>query len=119
LSTWFGSELHAARCFNLTLLLVLACMAWRRSRWAICLLPLLLSPQIWYVFAYFNADALPLFLAFVAACIAADEDSGLNRFCDTRERLGASTWIFIAVLGLLLVSKRNYLPLVPILGLWL
>lgn len=119
LSAWFNTDLSAARSFNLALLLGLACLAWHRPRWAIGLSVLLLSPQIWYVFAYFNADAFPLFLAIVAACIVADHHSGLNRYVDDRQRIGIGVWIFILVLGLLLLSKRNYLPIIPVFGLWL
>lgn len=119
LTSWFASDMAAARCFNLALLLGLGCMALRNPRHALCLGVVLLSPQVWYVFSYFNADAFPLTLSLVAACLISHEESGLNRYIDGRQRLGIGVMIVALAIGLLLVSKRNYLPLVPVFGLWL
>lgn len=116
---WFANETVAARSFNLTLLLLLGLLALRNRRWAIPIAVVLVSPQIWYVFSYFNADAFPLTLALIGACLVADKDSGLNGYLDGRQRLGIGALAFALVAGLLLISKRNYLPVVPIFGLWL
>lgn len=118
-SGWFASDVMAARSFNLTLLLGLTCLALLKRRWTLGLSVLLLSPQIWYLFSYFNADALPLTLAMIAACIVADEKSGLNRFLDGNGKFGAGALVFTLALGLLLISKRTFLPVIPVLGLWL
>ena len=118
-TSWFANDTATARCFNLALLFGLGCMALRNQRHALCLAVILLSPQIWYVFSYFNADAFPLTLSLVAASLVADEDSSLSRYIDGRQRLGIGVLVVGLAVGLLLISKRNYLPLVPILGLWL
>ena len=60
------SEVYALRCFNLFLFLVLTCLAWTRRDDILTFCILLLSPQIWYIFSYFNADAFPMFLALLA-----------------------------------------------------
>jgi hypothetical protein len=68
---------------------------------------LLLSPQIWYVFSYFNGDA---FGFFVGSCLALE----LSRF--TRDREKAMPRIQIGFwLGMLLLAKRNYHVLIPVL----
>ncbi len=55
------------RLFNVVLLAVLAYLCAMRPRAYLVFLPLLLSPQIWYIFSYFNGDAFPLFLAMLIA----------------------------------------------------
>ncbi len=118
-SAWFANDMMAARSFNLILLLGLTGLAFRHPRWALPLSVMLINPQTWYLFSHFNADALPFALAMVTACAAADRDSSLNRYLDGRSRFGAGTLLFAIAVGLLLVSKRTFLPIVPVLGLWL
>jgi hypothetical protein len=69
---------------------------------------LLLSPQIWYVFGYFNGDA---FGFFVGNCLVLE----LSRFIKdpekTMPRIGIGFW-----LGMLLLAKRNYYVLIPVLA---
>jgi hypothetical protein len=68
---------------------------------------LLLSPQIWYVFGYFNGDA---FGFFVGSCLVLE----LSRFIRDSEkavpRIGIGFW-----LGMLLLAKKNYYGLIPVL----
>jgi hypothetical protein len=84
---------------------------------------LLITPQVWYLFSYFNADAFPLFLAFVLAFLYAAPASGVSRFVEDGHRAGRmpvlAAILFAATLGLLLVSKHNYLPVVFAAGLFL
>jgi len=62
----------ALRLFNLTLFGLLVALALRlRGQARIAFLPLFLSPQIWYIFSYFNGDALPLALSFVPVWLVA------------------------------------------------
>jgi hypothetical protein len=39
-----------------------------------------LSPQVWYIFSYFNNDAFPIFVATLLAWQVVDPASGFNRF---------------------------------------
>ena len=115
---WAGNNLTAARMFQVTLWAILCVLAICRLRWSIVLCVTLLSPQIWYVFSYWNADAFALFLALVAACLIADKSSGLHTFlCHGERRVAA--WIVAICLGLIIVSKTNYLPVVPVFLIWL
>lgn len=119
LRNWLDNELLAARLFQCSLFVVLlAVAAWRR-RWAPLLGVLLLSPQIWYVFGYLNADAFPLWLALIAAGLFTVERGGVHAFLRDGGWRRPGLWLAALCLGLILVSKRNYLPFVPIALLWL
>jgi len=102
------------RVFNLLLFLVLiAVYAARRDLFSPLVL-LLLTPQLWYVFSYFNNDGLPLFLALLLADAAfgsrgrvAGALSGPWRPASLLPLLGSGV-----LLGLLVLTKSNYLPVV-------
>ena len=74
---------------------------------------LLLTPQIWYVFSYFNNDALPLFLSLLLADLAFGARAALVAVLS--EPLRARRRCFRSLgsgvlLGLLVLTKSNYLP---------
>ena len=59
------------RLFNVMLFFILALIVARKIRNVpLLVLALVLSPQIWYIFSYFNGDGFAFFIA-VLACIAA------------------------------------------------
>lgn len=117
---WAGfglDETTALRLFNVLLFGALLAVAWvRRSAWA-GVAVLLLTPQLWYLFSYFNADVFPLFLSLLAAMLFAAPDSPVSRFVEGERASRLALFVFILALGLLLVSKRNYLPVVFAAGL--
>lgn len=119
LKTFLQDEVLSARIFQFVLWLILCLLAICRRRWAVTLSVVLLSPQIWYVFSYFNADAFPLFLSLIAGMLIVDQDNGLHRYLQTGDKRSPALWVAAVCIGLLLVSKRNYLPLVPVYLLWL
>jgi hypothetical protein len=99
------------RLFNaflfLSLILVVAVQI-KRSKWMVPFL--VFTPQVWYVFSYFNNDAFPWFVAMLLAMQFADPDSSLRRFLSAptiRHRIGGGILAGI-LLGLLLSSKLNY-----------
>jgi hypothetical protein len=102
------------RLFNLLLFLVLIVVyASRRDLFSPFVL-LLLTPQLWYVFSYFNNDGFPLFLALLLANAAfgsrghlAEALSGPWRPASLLPLLGSGV-----LLGLLVLTKSNYLPLI-------
>jgi hypothetical protein len=62
----------ALRLFNVTLFGLLVALALSlRGRARLAFLPLFLSPQIWYIFSYFNGDGLPLALSFLPVWLVA------------------------------------------------
>ena len=119
LITLFGTVGGAAHAFQCILWFVLLLCATYRTAWAFVLFPLLISPQIWYVFSYFNGDAFPLFVSIIAAMLASDPNGGVKRFLDGGRWSEPAVLVFSLCIGLLIVSKSNFLPLIPGLFLWL
>jgi len=109
----------AARLFNASLWGLLFAAALARRSWTPLLAVPLASPQIWYVFSYFNGDALPFVGALLAAALAADREGGVAAYLSEGRVLRRDTLLLCASAALLLVSKRNYLVVVPLLLLWL
>lgn len=83
--------------------------------------PLLLSPQIWYLYSYANSDGFALLLSTVAAYQAACKDSTFNRLLT--EEKPAWLWLHVLWLGLLagalLLSKQNFYVFVFFIGLFM
>ena len=98
------------RFFNVALFVILMCSALFFFREAPGLAVLLgISPQIWYLFSYFNGDAFPLVVSLLTAVMlvtAADRSSWSFR------PMGWRTALLGLLCGLLLLSKTNYLVLV-------
>jgi len=103
-------EVTSLRLFNVLLFgLLLFIASVSKRTWPTCAV-VLLSPQIWYVFAYFNADAFGLFLSLVVTMLSAAPDSPVARFIERSGTSIAALGTFAVALGLLLLSKKNYLP---------
>lgn len=106
------------RLFNVTLLGALAVFCTLRPAAYLVFVPLLLTPQVWYIFSYFNGDAFPLFLSILVAYQIAAPESAFNRFMDSPGivRHFSGALLLAALVGLLWLSKRNYhviLALIP------
>jgi hypothetical protein len=84
---------------------------------------LLLTPQVWYVFSYINGDALPFALLTVVLVELGWPDSSVRSFLSgTQARPGVGVLVIAAAIGLLAVSKLNYLVSIVFVGwafLWL
>jgi hypothetical protein len=116
---WFASEVSAARAFQCLLWMLLILFVLRDRGLALPFSVVLLSPQVWYIFSYFNSDALPLFLALVAVMLLSGSRNAVHAYLANERKISASVVLFALCLGLLLISKANYLVLVPGLLLWL
>lgn len=105
------------RLFNVALLALLAALCLRRPASWIVFAPLLLSPQVWYIFSYFNGDAFPLFLVMLLAWQVVDSSTAFNRFLDDPRPSAhlRGPLLVGALAGLLALSKTNYLPFVAFL----
>lgn len=109
------------RAFNVALfaLMLAALVAIHAPRGSY--IPLLVTPQLWYVFSYFNGDAMPFALGMVACVLALMPDGPLQRFLQRRGAFDAGTLghllLFCTCLGLLLISKKNYWPVVAFIAL--
>jgi len=107
----FHLEPHVVqRFFNILLFLGLTLFAFSRERFRPFLLPLLISPQIWYVFSYCNSDALSTAVGLIAAWQLAAENSALNALL--RDEPNQRNWLAPLCLGLLfgllLLQKQNF-----------
>jgi len=89
------------RLWSVAAFMVLAAAAWRLApRTLLPAVCLLWTPQVWYVFSYFNSDAFPFFLSFLIALLV-----GWPGPTDWRRSAPAAL-----LLGLLLLAKHNYWP---------
>ncbi len=72
--------------------------------------PLLISPQLWYLFSYCNSDAFALVVAFLVSCQLVLPHSMLNSYVEGKS--GKSGLIQPVLLGmlctLLFLLKKNY-----------
>lgn len=109
-----GREDLALRLVNVAMFAALAALICRKgvrpSAWI-----LLVCPQVWYVFSYFNGDGMGLFFSTLAVWQLAGRETLLQRALHG-ERSGARGLAAMGLLlGLILVSKKNYFP-VPLLA---
>lgn len=78
-------------------------------------IPLVLTPQIWYLFSYMNSDALPLASATLATAIAFAPTSHFRQFLAGARQLDLLTlmqaFVFVLCFATLIISKRNYWPI--------
>jgi len=103
-------DYHAYRVFNLLLFIGLIVVWLRRVDARLAFSLLLISPQIWYVFSYFNADAFPLFLSLLIAHQLTSADSLFNRYLNAGSISAhfRGALLMGLLIGLLLLSKTNY-----------
>ena len=100
-----SNDAIALRLFNVGLFFVLACIAFVRRDDILAFALLLTSPQIWYVFSYFNGDAFPMFVSFLVALALTSPRSLFN--AHTRSAFVRYLPLGIC-LGLLLLSKKTF-----------
>lgn len=100
----------ALRIFNVTLFIILLVLSLicKENRQFFSIL--LITPQVWYIFSYFNGDAFPLFLSILLGYQLVTNESAFNKYTNS------NSWFdfirggipFAILLGLLLISKKNY-----------
>lgn len=111
-----GNDVLVLRFFNIFLFSILLIYVFIKnsSRWILLLF--LVSPQIWYIFSYFNADAFSLFLSTILICMFMEPSSSINRYVrGKQEKLNPGVVIFIGLLSSLFLSKINYYIFIPFL----
>jgi hypothetical protein len=116
-----GNKYFRFRFLNIFLFFILLLLNCRYVEYRLVSIPLLISPQVWYVFSYFNSDAFSLFIIFIISYQVLSKKSLLNRFLDRSE--GVSTFIYLISLGILfsmlLFLKKNFYIFVIFLFLYL
>ncbi len=111
LFSFTGVSLHVlTRIYNFLLFVVLFLILLKYSlQFKIPLFGvLLLSPQIWYIFSYFNGDAFGL---FVSICLLLEVSKLLRNPEKAVPTIRIGFWF-----GLLVLAKRNYYVLFPVIG---
>ncbi len=101
-------------------LLYCGLVAWtivRARRFTPALGFLVLTPQVWYVFSYINGDALPFALLTVILMELGWPDSSVRSFLSgAKVRPTGGVFVVGALLGLLVLSKLNYMVGVVFVG---
>jgi hypothetical protein len=104
------TEAFELRYYNVALFGILLLLSIRSIPFRMVCLPLLASPQVWYIFSYVNSEGTALFAALLAAHQLIDEDSWFRRLA--RGVPLRMYWVKILSLGgllaVLLLSKKNF-----------
>lgn len=104
------NKYQAARSFNLLLLFILFVLTLKREAFRIFMLPVLISPQVWYVFSYFNSDAFALFITLLACYVVVNPQSIFHKYIDNG--LESQDWVYLfisaALFACLLLTKKNF-----------
>lgn len=115
-----GQDYLKLRFLNVFMLFVLAWLAFRNTRARYLFLPLLLTPQAWYLFSYYNSDALSLFAVALMAYQIFVPQSMLRRLLNGERPPGMVFWVLAIALTVAMQYwvKLNYM-FYPILILML
>lgn len=107
------------RVFNLFLLSLIFLYVVRVPDSRIMALPLLITPQVWYLFSYCNSDAFAITAMFFAACQVCVPESTLHRYLKSSSMLKLIYWLLVlgVLFGSILLLKKNYYVFVGFLGL--
>jgi len=103
-----GSDYIKLRYLNVAMLFVLALLAFQQVRARFLFLPLLLTPQAWYLFSYYNSDALSLFAVVLTSYQVFVPQSMLRRLLNGERPPGTLMWILAIAL---LVAMQYWLKL--------
>jgi len=88
-----AQEYLKLRFLNITMFLVLVLLAFNHIRARYLFLPLLLTPQAWYLFSYYNSDALSLFVVCLTAYQVFIPESMLRRLLGGERPPGFVLWV--------------------------
>lgn len=98
------------RFFNIVLFSILILLAVTKVEFRLMMLPLMISPQIWYIFSYFNSDAFAFFIIMLVGYQVAVPSSMFHRLLSRNFDIKLLAYLFsVGVLfGLLLLLKKNF-----------
>ncbi|MDH3376354.1 MAG: hypothetical protein OEQ39_05225 [Gammaproteobacteria bacterium] len=107
------------RYFNVLLFMFIVIMAYRSSIFRILSIPILLSPQIWYLFSYFNSEAFAIVSTLVIAHQIFDSNSLLRRTLTMprSKRFAVAVILCGGLFSLLLLIKKSFYFFPLFLGL--
>jgi len=112
-------DYHKLRMFNISLFVLIILMAFARPGFRLVALPLLLSPQVWYVFSYFNSEGFAVFITVLLAYQLIEPTSFVRRhlFHRFKRRRFASLMVLGVLIGLVLVLKKSFYFFLLFLGM--
>ncbi len=97
------------RLFNVLLFGMILVTVFYSREARLVAIPLLLSPQIWYVFSYCNSDAFAVTITFFVCCQLLRSRSIFQRYLSGTGIRQIARLIFLGLLGgMLLLLKKNY-----------
>lgn len=99
------------RLINVLFLLVILLFTMKNKESRVLAVPLLISPQLWYIFSYANSEAICLLVSFLAGYQLLASDSVLNRYLrqdDGYKKLYRPIFLTL-LLTVLLLLKKNFL----------
>lgn len=100
-------SVHSVRLFGILVFTLFIFLAIRFPGREAILLPLLISPQVWYIFSYVNDDFFPLFLSFLLVILT---EAGKNELL--RDKKSSKYFLYVVSLGILfgtiMFSKEDY-----------
>ena len=110
LSNFSIASFQRFRFFNVFLLFVLLLLSLKYIEFRFLSLPLIITPQVWYLFTCFNSDAFSLFIIILIGYQALAEGSMTNVYLRSPDN---KEWTIKALLvgcsfSLLLLLKLNY-----------
>lgn len=99
------------RLFNIFLLTLILLYTMRVADARPVALPLLISPQIWYLYSYCNSDAFAITAAFFVGCQVVVAESSFNQFVSGRGGMKKLWYLLVAafLFGILFLLKANFL----------
>lgn len=99
-----GQDYFKLRYLNVAMLFILVWLAFRSTPARYLLMPLLVTPQAWYLFSYYNSDALSLFAVVLMAYQIFIPQSMLRRLINGERPPGMIFW----VLAIALIVAMQY-----------
>ncbi len=112
-------DYHKLRLFNILLFVLIILLAFARPGFRLVALPLLLSPQVWYVFSYFNSEGFAVFVTVLLAYQLIEPTSFARRhlFDKLNRHRIASLMLLGILIGLVLVLKKSFYFFLLFLGM--
>jgi len=109
-----GLPLH--RLFNIFLFFALCCLIMRSDE-RLQYFPLIITPQVWYIASYTNNDFFPFFIMILICSELLSPSSWFNQAVQGRSLYNALP--AGGFLGILAISKTNYIVFLAFLGFYL
>ncbi len=96
------------RFFNVLLFSALALLTIQSLAARLIFIPLLMTPQVWYLFSYCNSDAFAIFTAMLAAHQLTDKKSLFHRTIEGKVRIWQAMLLLGPLVAALLLTKKNF-----------